>query len=403
MRRHRVGIFCPGIGTGGPWRYVHSVLTGIDPAEVDVTVFCDLPGKYEPQPWVKVVNLDLSEVPPAAAAMPAAKETSAPARSSHHRMVPTSVRLWAGFAKQSRRLARLFRQHPVDIFHTQNTGCEESPVAAKLAGIRHIIGTFHVDSTYDLHHERNGPGHRLLEILSNRCLDTAIAVSGATKSDWLRRTHIPAGRVTTIHNGIDPEKFRRRQSRESARRELGLSVDGLLVGGLGRLDEAKGFTHLLEAAARLRPEFPNLCVAIAGAGPLRESLERQSARLDLGSAVRFLGFQSDVQKVLDSLDVYAIPSLCEALPFALLEAMAAELPAVGSTVGGIPEVIVPGVTGLLVSPRDPVRLAEGLRTLLLNTELRTRMGIAGREQVIRHFHERDMVRKTIGVYRKALL
>jgi glycosyltransferase involved in cell wall biosynthesis len=395
-----LGIYCPGNGTGGPWRYVHSILAGIDPNEFDVTVFCDLPGVYEPRPWVKVVPLGGPAAHSGGAAMAVRKEPASAKRSTLTRLAPKAVRMWAGFGKQTRRLARLIHQHPVDIFHTQNTGCEESPVAAKLAGVRTVLGTFHVDSTYDLHRERSGPTHRMLEMVSNRCLDTAIAVSHATKRDWVRRSHIPASRVVTIHNGIDPEKFRRRQSREAARRVLGLPENGLIVGGLGRLDEAKGFTYLIDATARLRPEFPNLTVAVAGAGPLRESLEHQATQLGLSNVVRFLGFQSDVQAVLDALDVFAMPSLCEALPFALLEAMATELPAVGASVGGIPEVIVPGETGFVVPPRNPDRLAESLRTLLKDAELRTRMGLAGRARVIRDFQERDMVQRTIDLYRK---
>jgi glycosyltransferase involved in cell wall biosynthesis len=265
-----------------------------------------------------------------------------------------------------------------------------------------VIGTFHVDSTYDLHRERSGPSHRMMEMLSNRCLDKAIAVSHAAKRDWIRRTHIPAGRVVTIHNGIDPEKFQRRHSREEARRILGLPTHGLIIGGLGRLDEAKGFTYLIEAAAMLRGEFPNLYVAIAGDGPLRKELEQKVEQFGLAGRVRFLGFLSNVQILLDTLDVFALPSLCETLGYALLEAMATELPAVGSTVGGIPEVILEGATGFLVPPRNPERLAVALRTLLRDNEMGMRMGIAGRERVIRHFHERDMVRKTIDLYRTTL-
>lgn len=366
-----------------------------------MSVFCDLPGAYEPRPWVKVVPLDVVAAAPSATAGAATSEAPVAKRLALPRLAPKAVRLWVGFGAQTRRLARLLRRHPVDIFHTQNTGCEESPVAAKLAGVRHVIGTFHVDSTYDLHGARSGPTHRLLEVVSNRCLDTAIAVSRATKRDWVRRSHIPAARVVTIHNGIDPDKFHRRQSREAARTALGLSADGLIVGGLGRLDEAKGFTYLLDAAARLSTEFPNLTVAIAGAGPLREPLEQQAIRLGLRNVVRFLGFRSDVQPVLDALDVFAMPSLSETLGYALLEAMATELPAVGSAVGGIPEVIVPGETGFVVPPRNADRLAEGLRVLLRDAELRMRMGAAGRTRVGRDFHERDMVRKTIDLYRQA--
>lgn len=397
-----IGFYCPGVGTGGPWRYVHSILAGLDPGEFDATVFCDLPGEYEPRPWVKVVRLGGPVALPDGAAATTPREASPAKRSALTGLAPRAVRLWAGFGKQSRQLARLFRRHPVDLFHTQLTGCEESPVAAKLAGIRNVIGTFHVDSTYDLHRERSGPSHRLLEMVSNRCLNPAIAVSHATKRDWVRRSHMPADRVVTIHNGIDPEKFHRRQSREAARAALGLPTNGLIVGGLGRLDEAKGFTYLLDAAARLRPVLPDLIVTIAGAGSLREPLEKQVSQLGLTGVVRFLGFQSDVQAVLDALDVFAMPSLCEALPFALLEAMATELPAVGSAVGGIPEVIVPGETGFVVPARDPARLAQSLRVLLKDATLRDRMGTAGRARVIRDFHERDMVQKTVDVYRSAV-
>jgi len=252
--RANLGFYCPGAGTGGPWRYLHSILAALSPDEFDVTVFCDLPGEYEPRPSVKVVRLGGPVAHPGGAAVTTPTETRLAKRSALTRLAPKAVRTWAGFGKQSRRLARLLREHPVDLFHTQNTGCEESPVAAKLAGIQHVIGTFHVDSTYDLHRERSGPSYRMLEVVSNRCLDTAIAVSHATKRDWVRRSHIPADRVVTIHNGIDPEKFRRRQSREAARAALGLPKDGIVVGGLGRLDEAKGFTYLLAAAAGLRPE-----------------------------------------------------------------------------------------------------------------------------------------------------
>ena len=394
----KLGIYCPGNGTGGPWRYVHSILAGIDPDEFHVVVFCDLPGGYGPQPRVEVVRLaeaDSTASPSATAEI----ATHRSGRSTFSKVAPAAVKVCTGFTREAVRLSRFLRRHPVDLFHTQNTGCEESPVAAKLAGIRNVIGTFHVDSTYDLHRERSGPGHRILEAISNRCLDTAIAVSRATKTDWVRRSSIPAGRVVAIHNGIDPEKFARRVSKELARRKLGLPVDALVVGGVGRLDEAKGFGDLIDAVAMLSSEFPNLALILAGQGPLRGELERQVERLGLSSRVRFPGFLSDVQLVLDSLDVFVLPSLCETLGYALLEAMATELPAIGSAVGGIPEVIAEGETGFLIPPRDPARLAAVLRKVLRDRGLRRAMGAAGRVRVIRDFHERDMVRKTIEIYR----
>lgn len=284
--------------------------------------------------------------------------------------------------------------------HCQATGCEEMPVAARLAGVPHVLGTFHVDSTCDLEQKRNGFAYRAMEWYSNRSLHRAIAVSEATKQDWMRRSGIPADRVVTIHNGIDPDHFRRGQSKAEARAKLQLPPDAIILGGLGRLDPAKGFTYLIEALANLRGDFPQALVAIAGTGALREQLEARASTLGIADRVVFLGFQTDVNVVLDACDVFVMSSLCESLGYALLEAMAHELPAVGTTVGGIPEVIIPGETGFLAPPRDGASLAKAIRPLLESADLRDRLGRAGRQRVIQHFHEADMVRKTIDVYRQ---
>ena len=124
--------------------------------------------------------------------------------------------------------------------------------------------------------------------------------------------------------------------------------------------------------------------------------------LIFGVGFALLGYCQDVESVYDALDMFVLSSICDAMPFALLEAMAHELPAAGTTVGGVPEVIVPGETGFLAPPRDAVALAESMRPLLGSAELRQRLGRAGRARVVRHFHEADMVRKTLNVYRRIL-
>jgi glycosyltransferase involved in cell wall biosynthesis len=276
-------------------------------------------------------------------------------------------------------------------------------VSARLACVPTILGTFHVSPSLDLQRVRSGLAHRPLEWISNHSLHAAIAVSEATRRDWISRTRIPAHRVMTIHNGIDPNHFRRGQSQRAARGKLGLPAEATILGGLGRLDPAKGFTWLIEALAILRSEHPQALVAIAGAGPLREELAAQAAAAGVADRVAFLGFQSDVNLVLDACDVFVLSSLSEALPFALLEAMAHELPAVGTTVGGVPEVIIPGETGFLAPPRDGAALATAIRPLLESTGLRAKLGRAGRERVVKHFHEADMVRRTIDLYHHMLV
>lgn len=403
-RHPRIGIYVPGAGAGGPWRYAHSLLAGVDPAEFQVTIFCDLPGAYQGRPSTQVVRLCDGAVTSSngnCGVSPLAARAGVERRADD---LPGSraLRLWSGFGATARRLAKLVRESRLDLFHTQNTGCEESPVAARLAGVPRIIGTFHVDPSYDLHGTRNSPRYRVLEHISNHCLTAGIGVSGRTSEDWIRRTHLPRRRVVTIHNGIDPRRFRRRTERGAARAALGLPADALVIGAVGRLDEAKGLGFLISAVALLAAVYPKLVLVLAGEGPLRESLTRQAESLGIAERVRFLGFQQDVQPVLDGLDVFALPSLCETLGYAHLEAMATCLPAIGTTVGGVPEVIVDGQTGLLVPPRDATALAAGLRWLLESAELRQRMGAAGRDRIKKHFTEREMVSKTIDLYRRLL-
>ena len=385
----RLGFYIPGTGSGGPWRYVHSLIAGLDPAEFAVTLFCDLPGDYPGRPDIRVARLsEPSDSPgqPTVIGLPIPRRT------------PTGPQVVLGYARLAWRLAQLLRRHPVDLLHTQNTGCEESPIAARLAGIPVVLGTFHVDSTYDLHRERSGPAYRFLEQLSNRCLTQAIAVSHATGRDWRRRTHIPAGRVLTIYNGIDPARFARRQSPAAARAELGLPASGPVVAGVGRLDEVKSFDTLLHAATQLRSAHSELTLVIAGTGPLRAELGRLADKL--GVRTHFTGFLSDVQPVLDAAEVFALPSLAEALPYSFLEAMAAGLPCVGTAVGGVPEVIADGVTGFVVPPRDPAALASALGRLLRDARLRAGLGADGIRRVQALFSEKIMVARTVHLYRK---
>jgi glycosyltransferase involved in cell wall biosynthesis len=261
-----------------------------------------------------------------------------------------------------------------------------------------------VDGTYDLNPNRSQLRYRALESYSNRCLHQAIAVSEGTKQFWLARTGIAEHRIITIHNGIDSDAVRRRLARRDARQRLGLPDDGrVIVGGVGRLDVAKGFTHLIDAFAMVRAQCPDVLLVIAGTGPLQDRLASQVEALGLSQAVKFPGFCTDVGLVYDALDVFVLSSICDAMPFALLEAMAHDLPAVGTRVGGVPEVIVPGTTGFLAAPKDAAALAAGLIPLLQSDALRLQLGAAGRERVVKRFQEAEMVRRTVDVYRQLLI
>ncbi len=379
-------------GSGGPARYVDSLVHGLS-SEGWQVVF-PLTGK----PGDLSGQLPDPKTEHPADVHPVWRRLAA----TLVRCAPACIRYAAGFANTSLRISRQVAAQRIHLFHAQNTGCEEAPVGCRWGGQFPVLGTLHVEATFDPSGRRNRYLQRSLAWISNRCLHGAIAVSEATKRDWTAKTGLPESRITVIHNGIDPARICRNQSAAAARARLGLPTDALVVGAMGRLDRVKGFEYLIDAVGLLAPRFPQVVLAIAGDGPLAAELADQVAHDGLQQRVRFVGYCRDINLFLDACDLFVLSSLSEALPYALLEAMAHELPAVGTSVGGVPEVILPDETGFLIPPRDGPALAIALRPLLESAELRERLGRAGRARVVRHFHEADMVRKTLEIYRSLL-
>jgi len=176
----------------------------------------------------------------------------------------------------------------------------------------------------------------------------------------------------------------------------------IIIGTAGRLVELKGIEYLISAVATLRREFPALRVEIAGSGPQREKLEEAVAHAGLGEQVEFLGWIDDLASLLPRWDVFVMPSLEEGFPIAALDAMAAGLPVVATSVGGVPELIEDGKTGWLVPPRDAEALASRLRLLLCNTELRLHMGAAGYARVRDYFSAAPMTESFAQLYDELL-
>ena len=288
----KIGIYEPSHSPSGQSRYIDGILSSIDLKEFEVVIFGHQDGPYQS---LGIPIVECSDAPEGTRAQQAGKEGPDPGRGSRRtwrRFIPSTARLWAGYGRNCLCLASTFRNHPVDLLHTNNTGCEESAIAARLAGIPRVLGTFHVDSTYDLHKTRDGFRYRIIEHISNHCLHKAIAVSEATRRDWMRRTHLSGNRVIAISNGVDLQEFRRHGEKEDARAQLGLPNDGrLLLGGVGRLDEAKGFSYLLEAFALLAGEHRDCDLVLAGAGPLRGAA-RGTCRSVLALPIAFISSAS---------------------------------------------------------------------------------------------------------------
>jgi len=232
--------------------------------------------------------------------------------------------------------------------------------------------------------------NRITEPLTDR----VTCVSRLVAEFVVEKVGIPRCKIIVIPNGIDVRAFDRVSTRQQARATLRLPSDSMLVGTVARLNPVKRLDVLLQAMASL----DNACVVIVGDGVERARLETLSNELGLAERVHFAGQQDDVRPWLAALDVFALTSDWEGMPNAVLEAMATGLPVVATAVGGTPEVVVDGETGLLVPPRDPNALAQAITCLLREPDLRRKMGRAGRERVERHFSIEETVRQTEALY-----
>jgi glycosyltransferase involved in cell wall biosynthesis len=205
--------------------------------------------------------------------------------------------------------------------------------------------------------------------------DRFLAVSELDARRMVSVEGIDPASIEVIRNGI-PDLPPGDGAR--VRDELGVAREAPVVGTVCVLRPQKGVDHLLEAAAVTQRAMPGLRLIVAGDGPERAALEAQADRLGLGEAVIFAGARRDVGDVLAAFDVAVLASDFEGTPLALLEYMAAARPIVATSVGGIPDVLEDGVTGLLVPPRDVAALAGALVSLLGDEPRRRSLGAAAR-------------------------
>jgi glycosyltransferase involved in cell wall biosynthesis len=229
-------------------------------------------------------------------------------------------------------------------------------------------------------------------------VDGFIAASQAIK-DILVQDRIPSGRIDVVHDGIDVEKIRNRPPID-LHAEYWLPHGVPVVVNVGALVGHKGQRYLIDAMPLVLREVPDAHLIIFGEGDLRPALERQVKHLSLVKRVLLPGFREDVLSLMKTADLFVMSSVTEGLGSAVLDAMAMGLAVVGTTAGGIPEAVVPAVTGELVEPSDPKLLAAAMVKLLKDPELRRAYGDAGRSHVANNFGVDRFVEGTLESYRR---
>lgn len=218
-----------------------------------------------------------------------------------------------------------------------------------------------------------------------------------TVSDSINNTLVAEGVrpeiVTTVYEGVDMDWF---DSINRARIPVG--SPGPIVGTVAHLSSEKGHKILIQAVELLKNRFPKARFLIVGDGILEAELREVVSGSGLSDRIFFTGFRSDSEALMKSFDIFCLPSLSEGLSSAILAAMAVGLPVVASRVGGIPELVEDGTTGMLVSPGDAVELAAKLGLLIEDRGLRLKMGKAGRKRVEEEFTSQRKLAQTEALY-----
>jgi len=295
------------------------------------------------------------------------------------------------------RMKAILRSLDPDIVHTHASKAGAlGRLAARQCGIRHTIHTPH---TFFFQGKR-GIGRwffRALERWLLRFTGRLIVLSEGQRTLVRQELCADMERVALIGNGVDIARFTKQGRREECREELGLPPDAPAIGAITRFVPQKANDVFLGAAAMVIAQNPETRFVIVGRGPLRGKLQAMARQLRAADNLIWLDHLDDPRRLYEAVDVFALSSRYEGMPYALLEAMAMELPVIATRIPGCEEVITES-SGVLVPPNQPEALASAILQLVCDPQGARQMGRAGRERVAQEFSLETTLRQTVQLY-----
>lgn len=302
------------------------------------------------------------------------------------------------------RLTGTLKKMGVHLVHTQLEAANIlGNISAKLLRLPSVC-TIHVMPSLEV--KTKTKLHQKVEwfVLRHFC-DRVISVSEQARQYHVDISGAPEGQVITIHNGIDlsgfPSMFQTHE-RDAVRAELGIPPDAIVLATVAVLRPQKGIQFLIRAMPEILASNPQTYYLIVGSGSHQKALREEVYKAGIGERVIFAGMRKDVPQLLAASDVFVLPTLTEALPTVLAEAMAARLPVIASRVGGVPEMVADGQNGVLVEPEDLSGLASACIQLLNNPEQRAAMGAQGWKIVNQRFNIERQVDQLKELYLEQL-
>ncbi len=313
-------------------------------------------------------------------------------------------RLYGGTAwRRQVQFAGDLRRRGIDLVHTYGFWPNVFGIpAARLAGTPVVLGAIRDNGDHIT------PAQRRVQRIVCRLADGIVVNAEAIRRRLTQEGYDPR-RISVVPNGIDLTPFGRPRTPGRLRSRLGLPAEAPLVAVFARVAPVKGLEYFLHAAKGVHDRFPSARFLIVGEtralayglpvpSHYTQGLQAMAAALGMGDHLIFTGVREDVPELMEEVSVVVSPSLDEGLSNSVLEAMAARTPVVATRVGGTPEAVEDGVTGLLVPARDAGALARAIGTLLEDPDLARRLGHAGRQRIDEHFSIEQMVRQTARLY-----
>jgi glycosyltransferase involved in cell wall biosynthesis len=290
--------------------------------------------------------------------------------------------------------------------HTAKAGAV-GRIAALLAGSARppiVVHTFHGHVLRGYFNPLTTLGFRTLERWLARVTTALVAVSPEVRDDLVKLRVAPASKFTVVRLGIELDERTGSDDdiRAETRRQLGVAQDAFVVGWVGRMTAVKRTDDVVRALGGLVDRGVDAYLCLVGDGPDRDHLERYAHELGVVKRCLFVGYQEDVARFYSAIDALLLPSVNEGTPVSVIEALAAQRPAVATRVGGTPDVIRDGVDGFLVEVGDADALSERLAELANDPERRARMGAAGRERVLGRYAVERLVDDIDRLYRSLL-